>query len=429
MSEEKKENTKEKKSRKKIIIIAFIIVLLSILSISGFYIYKSIEDNKSIGTTWGDTYYAYLKESTQSDDLKIVEDGSQNTSVEFYQVDEDTDPVMVISYTNNEKDCVNVYNIMEDGKVTNISYKDSSKIELLYNIQLQQNIWYVHIEKDDQDLYKPLKIESEQLSNSETLENSTKNPEDNEPKVAQLDAEITIKKDEKTTVEKIDGSTIELSKFDETFIVPDVEEKESTNIDFNNIDEKDLKKTIKETVIEYKENKDLITAETSAKIDEEVTKVENIKQEMQVAKEEKAKKEEEERKAAEEAAKGLKIKENLYLKYGKYTNRDNESNAYGIHYEEYYILNENGTFSYYHRYMNRKHNSLTKTWEDTAPIIQKTTGKYTISYSKGDDYDSTSSYIIEFKDNGNVFINGRNIYDVTKNDQFQARQYPATFKH
>lgn len=64
------EKVHKKKSKK--LIVALVIIILLILiggSVGGYFIFQNIEKNKSVGTTWGDTYYAYLKEASLEQDL------------------------------------------------------------------------------------------------------------------------------------------------------------------------------------------------------------------------------------------------------------------------------------------------------------------------------------------------------------------------
>lgn len=61
-----------KKGKHTKLIVALVIIILLILicgSVGGYFIFQNIEKNKSVGTTWGDTYYAYLKEASLEQDL------------------------------------------------------------------------------------------------------------------------------------------------------------------------------------------------------------------------------------------------------------------------------------------------------------------------------------------------------------------------
>lgn len=64
------EKAHKKKSKKLIVALVIIILLILICgSVGGYFIFQNIEKNKSVGTTWGDTYYAYLKEASLEQDL------------------------------------------------------------------------------------------------------------------------------------------------------------------------------------------------------------------------------------------------------------------------------------------------------------------------------------------------------------------------
>ena len=64
------EKAHKKKSKKLIVALVIIIFLILICgSVGGYFIFQNIEKNKSVGTTWGDTYYAYLKEASLEQDL------------------------------------------------------------------------------------------------------------------------------------------------------------------------------------------------------------------------------------------------------------------------------------------------------------------------------------------------------------------------
>ena len=64
------EKVHKKKSKKLIVALVIIILLILICgSVGGYFIFQNIEKNKSVGTTWGDTYYAYLKEASTEQDL------------------------------------------------------------------------------------------------------------------------------------------------------------------------------------------------------------------------------------------------------------------------------------------------------------------------------------------------------------------------
>ena len=304
---------KKKKSKTPIIITIVVLVLLIACGIGGFFVWKYIKDNETVGTTWGDTYYAYLKEGMQQEDFASKEkyglqQGMKDVTLQFVEVKENTDPVMIMNYEENDTNYVNVYHINDENKVVNVSYKEPSAVELLYNIELKEYIWYVHVEKANEDLYLPIKLNEEQFAKNNTIEDSNtlenivnENNEMAETIVTEITADITIEKDEETKVEKLDGTTVILSKFDETFVKPEVDESTEISIDLSNID--GLKDAIKETINGFKTDEEIITNEVNNEVTEKVKEIEDIKQEIKDAIEEIEKKEEEERKEQEESKK------------------------------------------------------------------------------------------------------------------------------
>ncbi len=307
------EPEKKKKSKTPIIITIVVLVLLIACGIGGFFVWKYIKDNETVGTTWGDTYYAYLKEGMQQEDFASKEkyglqQGMKDVTLQFVEVEENTDPVMIMNYEENDTNYVNVYHINDENKVVNVSYKEPSAVELLYNIELKEYIWYVHVEKANEDLYLPIKLNEEQFTISNTIEDSNtlenivnENNEMAETIVTEITADITIGKNEETKVEKLDGTTVTLSKFDETFVKPELDEGTEISVDLSNID--GLKDAIKETINRFKTDEEIITNEVNNEVTEKVKEIEDIKQEIKDAIEEIEKKEEEERKEQEESKK------------------------------------------------------------------------------------------------------------------------------
>lgn len=367
LKEEKSTAKKEHKKGKKLIPIIVIIILLILVAgtIGGYYIIQNIEKNKSVGTTWGDTYYAYLKEASIEQDLGErekygIQPNMENTQIQFCDIEENEAPAMIMTYTKDDIEYVNTYKISNDNKVINVSYKEPSTIEFLYNIELQQYIWYVHLQMGTQDSYKPVLAGFEELDNENTTNtNNTNSINDNsisnitnsinvasnDVTKVEVTPEYTFEKDEATTVETVDGETLTISKFDETFVKPETELSQKANFDINSMDEKVIKDAIKTSVSGYKTEEQIVTEEVKANIDEKVTEVQTKQEEIKTAQEEKAKKEEEERKAeearkaAEEAAKGLKVG-NYRLKYGTYK-LDSDM---GTGLEGTIVLNQDGTF-------------------------------------------------------------------------------------
>ena len=295
---------------------------------------------------------------------------------------------------------------------------------------MQQYIWYIHIQTGTQDSYKPISLGFEELNNQETSsENLTNNTNvansanvnstnatdtanatntsntenisnvTNSINVAseditkvELTPEYTFAKDEVTTVETVDGETLSISKFDETFVKPETDVSQKVDLDINSMDEKVIKDAVTSTVAGYKPESAIVTDEVQATVDEKVTEVETKQEEIKTAQEEKAKKEEEERKAeearkaTEEAAKGLKVG-NRTLKYGTYKF---EMSSMTPPLSATLVFNQGGTFS-----LNAVNFSETGSALETS---QNCTGTYTVKLNQ-ETYPGEYEDMIEFTPN------------------------------
>ena len=339
--------------------------------------------------------------------------------IQFCDIEENEAPAMIMTYTKDGIDYVNTYKISADNKVINVAYKEPSTVEFLYNIELQQYIWYVHIQTGNQDSYKPVASGFEDLntnsSSTENLENSVSNSSNasnlsnvtNSINVASDDVtkvevtpEYTFEKDEATTVETVDGETLSISKFDETFVKPDTDVSQKIDFDINSMDEKVIKDAVTATVEGYKTEKQIVTDEVKSNVEEKVSEVETKKEEIKTAQEEKAKKEEEERKAeearkaAEEAAKGLKVG-NCTLKYGTYKF---EMSSMTPPLSATLVLNQNGTFTL---------KTVNYGESDTLAESENLTGTYKVRLNQ-ETYPGTYENMIRFTPN-----NGADFFDMT----------------
>lgn len=323
MEEEKKEEitqeTKKKNKKLPVIITLIILAVLIVIGIGGYFGYKYIQENKTVGTEWGDTYYAYLKEAiSEESDIEDygLQKGMKNAELQFIETKEEN-PVMVMTYEKEDNQYVNIYKTNESEKVDKIVYTEPATIEFLYNIENQSYSWYLHTETNEQDSYK-------------SVDTILENPDNNE-------AEYTIEKGEETTQKTVSGDTITLLKYDEIFVKPEVEVSEK--VDFSiNLEAKELKENIENGIEKYKPQEKIVTEEVKSETEAKVTEMEETKKSIENAKEEIKK--EEERKAAEEAAKGLKVG-NVTLKYGKYVSdvSQMDSSMYGT-----IILKPDGKF-------------------------------------------------------------------------------------
>lgn len=244
-----------------IIIPIILVLLILIAAIVGLIILIKNKD-KSVGSKWGDTYYAYLKEATSEKDLKAAEEkygmmlDMKEAKLQFCEVEENEDPTMIMTYQKNESQYVNVYQITEDDKVSYIAYKQPTEIEYLYNIEKDEYSWYVHTTETNKDSYSSLKNVVNNMK-----ENSKKLDDNQNINIAELEADYTIDKENATITQKTeDGKELTISKFDEIFVKPEIEQNEQIDFDID-MTEKELKNSIKSAVKDYEKESKKITEE------------------------------------------------------------------------------------------------------------------------------------------------------------------------
>ena len=351
----------EKKSTKKskvIIIIAILLIIAIVGGIGGYYIYQQHEQNKTVGTAWGDKYHMYLKNAaadTQSDknDVYGMPNNMEDTKIQFIETKENELPKMAMTYKVDGNEYVNIYYINDDDTVGYMAYKQPSSLQLLYNIELKQYIWYVHIVDGNNHSYKPVdsKVEEQNSTDNEssanvenvTSENVTTNntnttTEDTATKV-ETDADYTFTEEEMKSDNKevAEGEIPTISKFEDTFVVPEIEDNR-TSVDLHStVEDKVLKEAVKGAVESYKTEEKIITEEVKTQTEDTVSKLETKKEEIKKAEEEAKRKAEEEaaKKAAEEAAKGIKVG-NETVKFGTYKGEDGATGSK-------LVLNSDGT--------------------------------------------------------------------------------------
>lgn len=299
MSEEK---TKKSKTTKIIIILVSVLAVIIAFTIGGYFAYKYSQDNKTVGTEWGDLYYSYLKSVKEADEEKIKEAGLskdiESADIRFVQVKKEDNPKMILTYEKDNEQYTNIYFITEEQQVSVITYNHPTTLKLLYNRESNEYLWYLYSKENDENMYKSLdkilkEVNTSEISNSEEAESTY--------------ADYTFKDSEmKSNLDVAEGEKPTISKFDQIFIEVEVIDDNTFKISFVD-DDKELKQVLIKIVGDYKTKEEIITeevkkeTENGEKILEE--KAELIKEIEQKEAEEKAKAEEEARKKAEEEAK------------------------------------------------------------------------------------------------------------------------------
>lgn len=268
-----------------LIIIPIILVFLIIGIIGAVFVGIWINKNKTVGTTWGDTYYAYLKEAINEKDLRKAEErfgmqlGMKDVKIGFCDIDENENPSMVMTYSKEENKYINVYQINNDNKVTYIAYKNPAEIEYLYNIENENYNWYIHENSSVSDSYMLLKNIADKLKI-----NSGKSEENEDINIAEIQVDYTINKDEsEISQETIDGNTIEMTKFDQIFVKPEI--SLDNQMDFNiDIKENELKKLVTNLVSNFNKESEKLTDEIKENVIKKAEESKNKIKEIETAK-------------------------------------------------------------------------------------------------------------------------------------------------
>lgn len=266
-----------------VIPIVLAIVLIGIIGITTVIIL--LNKNKSVGTTWGDTYYAYLKEAINEKDLGNAEEkfgmqlGMNDVKIGFCEIEENENPSMVMIYSKDANKYVNIYQINDDNKVTYIAYKEPSDVEYLYNIEKENFNWYLHKENSTSDSYMLLKNITDKLKS-----NSGKSEGNSNVNIAELQADYTINKNEALIEqETTDGNKLAMSRFDQIFVKPEIQENEFINFNID-IKEGELKKSITDVVSKYKKESEKITNEMKENVRKKAEEAKNKTSEIETAK-------------------------------------------------------------------------------------------------------------------------------------------------
>ena len=266
---EKKE--KKKMSRKKMImVISIVIGVILLVCIGGFIGWQVYRMNRSTGSSWGDTYYEYIKESREKDSKK--EKIPNDSVIEFVQVDDINDPVMLVEYEDSDEVYHDIYYINED-KVENVIALEPSDVMLLYHLEDKKYTWYSHSREEDSDTYTPLK---------DVIDSDAAKDEDS----------YSFKDGEDITVETVDGEVLSMPEFDSVFVDTEVK---LDGVDYSeDISLGDLKEVMIDGVNDYKPNKEITTDKVKEEVEKKADEATKKKEEIEQAKAEVEKKKQEE---------------------------------------------------------------------------------------------------------------------------------------
>lgn len=405
-----------------IIIAMIIIVVLACAVIGGYFAYQAFENNKSVGEEWGDIYYAYLeKEKDPENETKTINRQAEEYKIQFLPQEEKA-PIMTVEYTvkvnydgeSKERQRIGIFYINDKNEVKDTTYEaeeNSLNVEILYNKKEEKYKWYRKHELEG-ELVSYTDIEK--LIASKELERKIGNYEEalknDEYKKLCKESEISFKNSEMPK-EKIEETT-PISKFEETFIVPDNVPKLETVIVKDLEDLKDIKKQLTQAVEVYKPIEEVTTEEVKQSVTEAEQKIEERKEAIKKAEEEAKKKAEEEakKKAEEEAKKGLKIG-NCTLKYGRYV-IENAATLENI--SSTITLKQGGTF-----HIKSTFSEVSASQNEPMDVD----GTYTIALNKSTGYPGIYANYIQFKTNkGESFS-----FEVYENNKFSDQWHIYTY--
>lgn len=244
------------KKTKIIIIVISIVLLIAILCVAGYFIIRNMKINESVGTTWGDTYYAYLKEIKMSDnktEYGLAQD-TNNVKIDFIQAVEEKDPVMEIAYNKDGAEYSNIYYINDSGTVEKTT-PIAGTIEYLYNIEKSNYSWYIHTKEENVEKYQTVNKIINQDVEDEEYSFEEKDLERNE-------------------------SNMNISEFDKIFVTTGVEDNLKNEIDFNS-DDLDFRDIVLNAVNSYKEDSEILTEELNQNITNRVEEIKNVEKELE----------------------------------------------------------------------------------------------------------------------------------------------------
>ena len=240
--------------------IVLAIVIIAAIMIGIFVNRNKEEEEESIGSKWGDTYYAYLKAVINEDDNNALESkygiskDMEDGKIQFCKIENEENPKMVLTYKKGEDTGVNVYKINDNGNIEKKVYSNKVGFSYLYNVETQTYGWYICKMDNDGSVY--VSIENAGNENEES-------------------SSIQIA-DKETTITTEDNKNVTITEFDKIFIKPEIDQVESFDFSLD-IKENDLEKEIKESIKHIQEPNNIVSEEQKEQVSKKVEELKNLK--------------------------------------------------------------------------------------------------------------------------------------------------------
>ncbi len=256
--------------------VVIVIVLLAILGGAIYFAYtKYFKDgNNSFlsGTTtkteWGDKYLVYLNSAKAQTDKKAraneygIPENAEELKIKFVEVPGLTDPIMVLNYVLDGKEYALIYYINKEGKVSLVTYNEATNVEYLYNIEAKTYSWYIHSTSAGTHKYTLLEKAITDLSvlNQDTNTQNVDSTNTTPTTTAEVTVDYAFTESEMST------------KYNDTFIKPEIENSKGTDIDLDSED--DLKNTVDSAIDDYKPSDELLKEEEKKEVEEKAKEIE-----------------------------------------------------------------------------------------------------------------------------------------------------------
>lgn len=131
-------------------ILLFLIPTIAVITLCGVFGYKYLKESRSIGTTWGETYYEFLQNMSNAKNKKIL----------FVESDFYSHPILVAYENVDDNDMLRFaisFYAIEKGKVKNISnqgYGGSREIKFMYDVKKDKYNYFLYHTFEENKYYE-----------------------------------------------------------------------------------------------------------------------------------------------------------------------------------------------------------------------------------------------------------------------------------